>query len=577
MDRRTFLQSLASLLAFASPAAGAPAQLPPPGATTRRFIDVHCHFFNAADLPIRGFLQRVVLADYAYAQNASLAPLAVWRGMIAKLADYVLKSSAPTPSAELACLKDATQCDGYSLGAPRRRSRTLAHAGVDNATSALTDVLEGHYERSRAMSRGGVAPRAAQGDDDVNAFVDYLIQEMDKEGSNRTGAHSSRSLQTAPQSRGVFQSIAEYILSGSSFVSRYFHWAGVLSDYRANIANDYLKLYDPTKSRLILATPALVDYNYWLEDQSPSAIPDQVEVMALLSLQLAKPAHGFAPFDPLREIRRGPNETSSLQHVQNAVLNRGFLGVKIYSPMGFRPSGNAESGLSFPAYAAQTDKDFGHRLDSALDELYAWCEAEEVPILAHTTDSQSAGPEFASRANPKFWEAVIAKYPRLKLNLAHFGNFSQAIDDRTASKEAALALFDNTWERVIGGFVKDGRFPNVYADISYFNWVLEGSDKPIQVEAAKAMFKKYIATYDPNVERLLFGTDWNMTGKANGFEHYIENVEAFFRAVGLNESQLDNLFYRNALRFLGLAADTKAKRRLETFYRENGKALPSFA
>ena len=56
--RRDILK--AALTAAALPALKLPAFANPP----RRFIDIHCHFSNAADLPIRGFLQRVVLSDY---------------------------------------------------------------------------------------------------------------------------------------------------------------------------------------------------------------------------------------------------------------------------------------------------------------------------------------------------------------------------------------------------------------------------------------------------------------------------------------------------------------------------------
>ncbi len=544
---------------------------------------------------MRGFLQRVVLADYALSKEASLVPPAVWRGMISKLADFMLKRRAPTPQTELDCLRDEDHCDGFSLAAPRMATRALipASAGAPaDATSTLAEVLQRKSEPNRTLGSGSAAPGApapsspspgaAAPRDDEKAFFDFLTQEMDRKGVGSAPALGSaparsRSIQggapaQAPSS-GAFQSIADYLQSGRSTFSRYFKWAEVLADYRANIAHTYLSLYDANKTRLALATPALVDYNFWLQDQSPSPIADQIEVMALLSLRLPKPVHGFAPFDPLREVRRSPSETSSLQIAQNAILNRGFLGVKIYSPMGFRPSGNAEQGLMFPAYAAMADRSFGAKLDEALDRLYAWCEAEEVPMLAHTTDSQSAGPDFASRAEPKFWEAVLLKYPKLKVNLAHFGNFTQAFN---GSRNPHTA-FELTWEREIGEFVKGGRFPNVYADISYFFWVLEGSKDTAKIQAAKAMFKRYIAAYDPKVERLMFGTDWNMTGKAEGFEHYLDKVEVFFRDLGLNKTQLDNLFYNNAARFLGLKGPTKAMARLGKFYKENGKTPPVFA
>ena len=203
---------------------------------------------------------------------------------------------------------------------------------------------------------------------------------------------------------------------------------------------------------------------------------------------------------------------------------------------------------------------FGAALDKALDALYAWCEANEVPILAHTTDSQSAGPEYAARAEPKFWEKVLTKYPKLRLNLAHFGNFKQAL-----GASDALKAFDKTWEYEIGAYIAGGRFPNVYADISYFWWVLGGSASKDRIIAVKKLFAKYFEA-DPHCERLMFGSDWNMSGREEGAAQYVDNVEAFFRDMGLNEQQLDNLFHKNALRYLGLDHAGKAEARLKSFY-----------
>ena len=65
-------------------------------------------------------------------------------------------------------------------------------------------------------------------------------------------------------------------------------------------------------------------------------------------------------------------------------------------------------------------------------------------------------------------------------------------------------------------------------------------------------------------------------GKAPKAEGYIDNVEAFFADLGLTGAQLDNLFYNNAARFLGLKGPTKAMARLGKFYRDNGKTPPVF-
>ena len=65
--RRDILK--AALTAAALPALSLPAYAAP----SRRFIDIHCHFFNAADLPVRGFLDRVVMNDYGAGQTQSAA------------------------------------------------------------------------------------------------------------------------------------------------------------------------------------------------------------------------------------------------------------------------------------------------------------------------------------------------------------------------------------------------------------------------------------------------------------------------------------------------------------------------
>lgn len=574
MQRRSFLKALIYLSASAkvltlAPARAAPARRP------RRFIDVHCHFFNAADLPVRGFLERVALADYTVTQSlqgSAVTTPSVWHGMAAKLADLILRRRAPTPQQELECLK-GTACTGFALSSPRVATRSLGQSAQSTADGRLLgEILQSHYEKPATRS---IEPSPqARSEAEVDAFVDFVLKEM-KASGEAAPEISSRSFRSiGPSSRGVIQSVADYIASGRSFFSRYFSWAEVLTNYRANIAATYQSLYDPKKSRLVLATPALVDYNFWLDDQSPSPIRDQIELMAHLSLRSDFPIHGFAPFDPLREIRRAPSDPSSLEIVQEAVRQHGFLGAKLYSPMGFRPSGNAELGFRFPASSADIDHTVGKRLDQALDSLYAWCQKEEAAILAHTTDSQSAGPEFASRAEPKFWRSVLEKYPTLRLNLAHFGNFTQAFAPN--SDVDPETRFDKTWEYEIGTFIKSGRFPHVYADISYFYWVLEGGEDKKKLKAVKAMFKRYFETFDRDVTRLMFGTDWNMIAKAQGFGGYVDATEGFFRDIGLNEAQLDRLFYKNALNYLGLQGSPKVSARLKAFYAAGEKPYPKF-
>lgn len=553
----------AGLLILAAPAFSIPAF----AKKQRRFIDVHCHFFNARDIPIRGFLQRVVLADYAANQNAAKqAGLSIsfdiWKGMMAYLADFVLKHEAPNPEDEMKCLRQGPAC-------LRAASALKSARGLSEPRDPLADVLQQRLQPSESKSRS--PSEGSAHNQEAEAFVDFVLNEMKASGvaSPASSAKSMRGLGSSV--RRSAEAVADFLKQGGSYFSRYFEWAKLLTDYRETIARKYLSVYDGEGRRLVLAAPALVDYNYWLNDQTPSPLEEQVKLMGQLSLKLPVPTHGYVAFDPLRAVR-GAEGPAPLDIVKEAVTKHGFLGVKLYSPMGFRPSGNADHALTFPDYAWRHEPGFGEKLDAALYSLYDWCHAEDVPILAHTTESQSAGPDFAARAEPQFWDAVLSKYPKLRVDLAHFGNFSQAF----TPNGDPVANYSKTWEYEIAAFIKRGRYPNLYADISYFWWVLEGSSEKDHLKAAKKLFEKYFDT-DPNAERLLFGTDWNMSGKAPGAANYVGNVETFFRDVGLKEPQLDNLFFKNALRFLGLDRQTKSKARLKRFYEKAGKPFPDFA
>jgi predicted TIM-barrel fold metal-dependent hydrolase len=577
MRRRSFLQGfLTALLSTAAPLP-VTAQPAPGPVPARRFIDVHCHFFNAADLPVKGFIRRVVLEDFEPTRSLptriAAAPQRVWSGLVATLIDFFLQTPTPTALDELRCLQGGAACRGIEELSVR--SSPPPGLSVPQADAAAAD-----RERLAAILSANVeqAPRdpslaaPLEAGDDRQAFVDFVLEEMKEQGRAPPLA-SSRSLREDDLARPlVLDSAAGFLFGGLSVFSRYFAWGRLLTSYRTAIVGNYRSLYDPGGDRLFLAAPAIIDFGRWLEDEPASDVAAQIEVMEGVALRQSAPVHGFVPFDPLRELRRSAGEPSALEIVRDAIEHRGFIGVKLYPPMGFRPSANAEAGLAFPSHASLGEGDFGARLDAALGSLYAWCASEDVPIMAHTNDSQSAGEGFGLRAEPRFWRPVLEQYPGLRVNLAHFGNFNAAISGRTADP----AKFEQTWEFEIGGLIAGSRFSHVFADVSYFWWVLDGRANDEQVKAVKQLFARYLERFDPELKTLLFGTDWSMTARASAFESYLDNAESFFKDVGLSDAQLDRLFFRNALAFLGLAAGDKTTARLATFYQGQGRPQPAF-
>jgi len=242
--------------------------------------------------------------------------------------------------------------------------------------------------------------------------------------------------------------------------------------------------------------------------------------------------------------------------VQDAVANRGFLGVKLYPPMGFLPLRNEGSGLPYPSAAPP---DFGKRLDQALDQLYGWAEANEAPLLAHAGKGNGSGPGYAERADPSNWRPVLAAHRTLHLSLAHFGEFLGATDAPP-------------WEEHVGALIVD--FPNVYADLSYLHGLVgNGAGRDHVVSRLRAFLKRHPAIED----RLLYGSDWIMLGREARHEGYPVACEQLLRDADFSSSQIAKVRRHNAIAFLGLSGGHVVRRRLDTWRAARGlPALTQF-
>ena len=455
-------------------------------------IDMHCHVFNAADLPAAQFIYRVV--EQRFSQN----PDALIVGIALLLT--ALGGSAPTPVQELADIKAAKP--------------------TKNAVAA-------------------VAAAAPQG---AGALLDWL----------KLFAHPRR-------------------------------------DLIAKLAG----FYTATNHRCELIAPALVDYNAWLAnpDEPDKRLTDQVAVMSAISKLPGKPrVHGFVPFDPVRAIMapldfypggRSMPMIFPLELVKDAIENHGFLGVKLYPPMGFRAWNNGKGDIAFSsvvkAFVSQGfsgpigDHQLGGLIDKELEKLYRYCADQGVPILAHAYNSNQAEECTGWRASPQYWSEVIENFSTpekpLRLCLGHFGSFS-AHTKFSACKDAFGA---KAWEIIVGSIIASGKGSHVFADLSYLSEVLDRSpsgQKTLNTMAKQ--FQSFVATYDEAVEHICYGSDWIMLGLESGHERYHLAVGEFLRRdVGLDGAKLANVYFNNALNFLGLRPGDQNRARLEKFYRDN--------
>ncbi|WP_245525474.1 amidohydrolase family protein [Mesorhizobium sp. M00.F.Ca.ET.216.01.1.1] len=525
-------------------------------------IDAHCHVFNASDLPTTRFLRQVVFEDYPKQSATRILAVRdpdVTDEFIQLILRLLGANNAPSADQEIAYLATGRN------GLPTAQSAESARAAAIEDTAQHLLFLD--RRRRRAATMGGPSELSNRSPLPEEKFLNYMV------GQPMMTLRAEEPLSTA-QARAASQRA----FNRQDAVGRYLNWFSLFRLYRHVLAERLISDTERQGFRPVMLTPALVDYDEWLyEDVDVSPLTRQMVVMDRISQRMAKTKtgpvlHAYMGFDPLREVayRAGKSSVSSLTTVRTALAEHGFIGAKLYPPMGFRASGNE------PPYPKRTAKALGFepskQLDAALHDLYHLCVELDAPILAHGYASNGSGPDYAKRGDPAYWIPIFEQFPTLRVCLAHFGGF----DARSAGREG-MPLPEGSWEWRLGEFIKSHPRQNVVADISYFSEILTA-----KADARKSLatsFKRWLTEFDSGCDHILFGSDWIMLGKEAGYDHYIESINAFLRTdCNLSDDACDKIFRRNAMRFLPLERGSQGRNRLVAYYRKNGlddSRLPS--
>jgi predicted TIM-barrel fold metal-dependent hydrolase len=246
--------------------------------------------------------------------------------------------------------------------------------------------------------------------------------------------------------------------------------------------------------------------------------------------------------------------------VKKAVADFGFIGVKLYPPMGFAASGNAN--LDFSAVGVADSVEFGMRLDAALDDLFAWALDEDVPIMAHCNFSEESKHGFDRRASPVFWESVLARHPGLRLNLGHFGGQDNL--GAGGVNEAA------DWPETIIALMSTPEGARLYTDVGNFD--MSGAESSWFTTLAATC-----ATDPVLLSRLMYGSDWMMLALGKDYDKFLERFRAgLTHTAALTAAQIADIMGGNARRFLGLDAGEKPRARLVAFYQASNLTLPAW-
>ena len=359
----------------------------------------------------------------------------------------------------------------------------------------------------------------------------------------------------------------------------FLNFTPVFTDRQSEIVGEFLRTHEGRHTDLCV--PLMTDYENWLGGDplwlawmTSDAYPQsRVDYNKQLIREHKGRLHFFAPFCPLRAaaIAKGYDTLGSVDDTVGLVKHDGFLGVKLYPPMGYYPAQNAaKSRAALPVLPEWQGLGLAWAdIDAALDSLYAACAAADIPITAHCSPEGARGPygsapddySLGNHAHPDHWRPVLDAHPTLRLNLAHTnGSRFQYLPD-------AEKLTERDWAWRIAELMAG--FPNVYSDRSCVIPPLE---------SVPDLYPRFVQRHaeflrmNPQVpSRLMWGSDWHLVLMYAG-----QSAEArgrFVRIFGRPEFSgfpdlVPDFLGDNAARFLGLSAKCPGanRARLERFH-----------
>jgi predicted TIM-barrel fold metal-dependent hydrolase len=365
---------------------------------------------------------------------------------------------------------------------------------------------------------------------------------------------------------------------------QYKEWADTLSKEVIDITKEMINTYQ--KDKIDLYVPLMVDYEYWFKNTPDNSIKEQIEhIYNNIVLPYKGKIHPFVAFDPAREIAfrkhmlnpdRKPELYGSLQLVKDAIENKGFIGVKLYNAMGYKPFNN-ETVDDKRRRRIGLHKKMGYHIfkgeeyDEVLSELYDYCVDNQVPITTHCgmygiESYHNASFDFGQAV---FWHEVLSqkKYKDLHLNLAHFGWCQQ--------------------HRYHGnkGWVKDicemlTEYEYLFTDVAHHSVLLEKNNRRFKsdYEDMRRDWSDYRGKdcWSKIKKKILFGIDWHIIKRVKKFEQFKDKYVKILKHRNLfTNEEIDDFLGGNAVKFLGLLPKAGKRKkdgnweRLKKFYKNH--------
>jgi predicted TIM-barrel fold metal-dependent hydrolase len=464
-------------------------------------IDVHAHFFNASDVPVRGFLAECL--GHRAPPSVQLLLKA-----LARIADR-LADLAPTAGDELEALSSlAGEAEGAAapqdvVGARLEGERQAAAERV--ASAIRGSDFQRHYRRMKQAQAPGAAPARTGplSPDEIRQVV------------------SDAERPSTPAALGFLN----YMLSP--------RWVNLRS---------YMKAFttDENAFGVDKVLGALVDFDYWLDCPPSSAHDDQVRLHQRLHELTARTSvdgrttsyfHPVVAYNPWTDINQ---DGAALTRVVDACSKRNFVAVKIYPPTGFRPAGNA----SIPDETTKRRPDL-KKLDATLKAFFAKCADLRIPILAHSARSNGRDNAHDEFGGPKGWEALLGQYARAtETQIIDFGHFGGGRG--------------STWTHDFAYLVSRQPQMSLYADLGYWEELMCPDTSDEVCTSARERLKQAMKVQIPGssetvLDRTMFASDWLMLSQVKEWATYPSRLHDSLRTIlDGNDTDVAKVFGGNA-------------------------------
>lgn len=251
--------------------------------------------------------------------------------------------------------------------------------------------------------------------------------------------------------------------------------------------------------------PLLMDMSPSIKGHQIISYQEQIEDMERLILKFPDRILPFAAMNPLNK---------HMKTIFNNLFLTGnnFGGIKIYSSMGHLPSHPAlmpvyevceTKGIPVTVHCSgATVHTTEHRFKSI---PYMVVGSDGKPVLKEESGWFWTKADYSWFNDPRHWEPVLRLYPKLRLNLAHFGGYEEINSFFKGS--------DKSWVHRILSLAQ--RYPNVYFDIAY---------SLFETKMYKSL-RNLLETNDLVRSRMMYGSDYYMVtlegrfrGIKTGFE-----------------------------------------------------------